>query len=248
MTTDGNQAYMIEQGDVERPKTGRPPIYATQGVISSGHYLTSMAGMRMLLSGGNAFDAVVAAGFAAAVVEPIAAYSLAAEGVFMLHHAQSGQTLSLSGQGVAPGKATLDYYKSQGVDEIPTGPGMQAPLSFTVPGVVDAFVSILERFGTKTLGEVLAPSIHYAEFGIPHYEYMIQRLAYPVAKEQFGNFPPGGLDVFYDNGELPQPTSMLVQKNLGRTLKKMVEAESAAAGGRVAGIMYSLRRIRHPSL
>ena len=64
-----------------KPPTGRPVVYATEGVISSGHYLTSIAGMRMLLSGGNAFDALVAAGFAAAVVEPIASYSLAAEGV-----------------------------------------------------------------------------------------------------------------------------------------------------------------------
>ena len=96
------------------PTTTRPVIHATQGVISSGHYLTSMAGMRMLLSGGNAFDAVVAATFAAAVVEPIATYSLGAEGVFMLYDAKSQDLLALSGQGVAPGKATVDFYKSQG--------------------------------------------------------------------------------------------------------------------------------------
>ena len=95
-------AYELEQGDIVLPPTGRPVVHSTQGVISSGHYLTSMAGMRMLLNGGNAFDAVVAAGFAAAVVEPIASYSLAAEGVFMLYHAASGDLLSLSGQGVAP--------------------------------------------------------------------------------------------------------------------------------------------------
>ncbi len=236
MTTDGNEAFMIEQGDVVRPKTGRPPIYATQGVISSGHYLTSMAGMRMLLSGGNAFDAVVAAGFAAAVVEPIAAYSLAAEGVFMLYHARSGELLSLSGQGVAPGKATVGFYKSKGLDAIPTGPGKDAPLSFTVPGVVDAYASLLERFGTKTLGEALAPAIHYAEYGIPHYEYMIQRLSYPATMKQWKHFPPGGMDIFYDNGELPKPGAMLVQKSLARTLKKMVEAENAAVGGRAERI------------
>ena len=75
--TNSQQIYTLEQGDPERPPTGRPVVYATQGVISSGHYLTSMAGMRMLLTGGNAFDAVAAAAFAAAVVEPIASYSLA---------------------------------------------------------------------------------------------------------------------------------------------------------------------------
>ena len=60
--------FILEQGDISKPPTGRPVIYATNGIISSGHYLTSMAGMRMLMSGGNAFDALVSATFAAAVV------------------------------------------------------------------------------------------------------------------------------------------------------------------------------------
>ena len=55
--------HELEQNDVALPDTGRPVIRAFQGVISSGHYLTSMAGMRILLNGGNAFDALVAAGF-----------------------------------------------------------------------------------------------------------------------------------------------------------------------------------------
>ena len=108
-------AYELEQGDVELPDTGRPVIRSTRGVISSGHYLTSMAGMRILLSDGNAFDALAAAGLAAAVVEPIASYSLAAEGVFMLYDSASGDLLSLSGQGGAPGKASLGFYQAQGL-------------------------------------------------------------------------------------------------------------------------------------
>ena len=52
-TTDNH--ISIDKGDTTRPPTGRPVVYGTQGVISSGHYLTSMAGMRMLLNGGNAF-------------------------------------------------------------------------------------------------------------------------------------------------------------------------------------------------
>ena len=196
---------ILEQGDVKKPETGRPVVYATQGVISSGHYLTSMAGMRMLLSGGNAFDAVVAASFAAAVVEPIASYSLAAEGVFMLYDAASGEMMSLSGQGVAPAKATIDFYRDQGLEEIPTGPGPLAHLSFTVPGLVDALMSLLERYGTKTLVEVLAPSISYAESGIPNYEYMIDRLEASEATEQFALYPPGGSDIFYPGGKTPRP-------------------------------------------
>jgi gamma-glutamyltranspeptidase/glutathione hydrolase len=224
----------LEQGDYVLPDTGRPVVRSTKGVVSTGHYLTSMAGMRMLLNGGNAFDAMVAAGFAAAVIEPIASYSLAAEGVFMLYDAASDELLSLSGQGTAPGKATAEFYKSQGFDRIPTGPGKDAHLSFTVPGIVAAYISIMERYGTMTIDEVLAPAIDYAENGIPHYEYMLNRLDNKNTGEQFDNYPPGGWDVFYDNKEVPKPGDTLIQPGLANTMKAMSAA--AVSGDRMAGL------------
>ena len=229
-------AASLEQSDVSLPPTGRPVVRSTEGVISSGHYLTSMAGMRMLLTGGNAFDALVAAGFAAAVVEPIASYSLAAEGVFMLYDAASGETLSLSGQGTAPGRATAEFYRAQGLNRIPTGPGDQAHLSFTVPGVVHAFISLLERYGTKPIGEVLRPAISYAEDGIPHYEYMLERLDSPVTAGQFDQYPPGGWEVFYQNRQVPAPGALLVQPGLADTLKAMADAAGNGSGSREDGL------------
>ena len=230
-------AYNLEQGDVALPPTGRPVVRSTQGVISSGHYLTSMAGMRVLLSGGNAFDALVAAGFAAAVVEPIASYSLAAEGVFMLYDAASGDLLSLSGQGTAPGKATPEFYASQGLERIPTGPGHdKAHLSFTLPGIVDAFISILEKYGTMSIDEVLAPAISYAGDGIPHYEYMLERLKSPATAEQFGQYSPGGWDVFYDGRKVPEAGSLLVQPGLANTLKAMASSGNNGSGSRAEGL------------
>src|SRR5438132_6583076 len=89
----------LEHTEVVRGTTGRPVVRSTHGVVASGHYLTSMAGMRMLLSGGNAFDAAAAMGFAAAVLEPTASYSLATEGVGMLYHAATGTVQALSGPG-----------------------------------------------------------------------------------------------------------------------------------------------------
>lgn len=235
-------SYELEQGDVVLPPTGRPVVHSTSGVISSGHYLTSMAGMRMMLNGGNAFDAAVAAGFAAAVIEPIASYSLAAEGVFMLYHAASGDLLSLSGQGVAPAKATADFYLSRGMDRIPTGPGSRAHFSFTVPGVVDAFISLLERYGTKPIEEVLAPAIKYAEEGIPNYEYMLERLKSPATLEQFGHYPPGGADIFYQDGQIPRPASLLVQPGLAATLKAMLRPganEATTETNRTEGLKFA---------
>ena len=221
-----------ELGDLGLPCTGRPVIYANNGIISSGHYLTSMAGMRMLLSGGNAFDALVAATFAAAVVEPVASYSLGAEATFMLYDSCSGDFLSLSGQGTAAEKATPEHFLSKGYEAIPTGPGSDAPMSFTVPGVTAACLSLLGKYGTKGVREVLTPAVEYAEQGIPNYEYMIARLGAGAAISQFKLFPPGGQHIFFENGEVPAPGSQLVQKNLGKILRYMYQAADNAGGDR----------------
>ena len=106
--------------------TTRPVVSGSGGVISSGHPLVSMAGMRMLLLGGNAFDAAAAAGFAAAVIEPTASYSLCSECVAIIHDAKGDQTLVLSGQGPAPALATIATFAKNGFPRIPTGPGPNA--------------------------------------------------------------------------------------------------------------------------
>jgi gamma-glutamyltranspeptidase/glutathione hydrolase len=224
-----------EHTDVQRT-TGRPVLYGTQGIVSTGHYLTSMAAMRMLLHGGNAFDAAVAAGFAAAVTEPTASYTLAAEGVGLVYHAASGELLALSGQGVAPRAATVAWFRARGLEKITTGPGNQAHLSFTVPGVVDAYLQLLGRFGSKTVAEVLEPAIGYAERGFPMYEYMHRMLDSAETRAQFNLYPPGGMEIFYPGGQRPPVGSLFKQTQLGRTLRLLVDAERAAAGTRHAGI------------
>ncbi|RMF86429.1 MAG: hypothetical protein D6736_15135 [Nitrospinota bacterium] len=235
------KVHEMEHHETERATT-RPVVSGTQGVVSTGHPLTSMAAMRMLLSGGNAFDAAVAAGFAAAVVEPIASYSLAAEGVFLLYHAGSRQIRVLSGQGVAPQRATVAFFRQQGLEKIPTGPGDKAHLSFTVPGVVDAYITLLATYGTKTLAEVLAPAIHYAEHGFPMYGYMYRMLQIPETRTQFRLYPPGGMEVFYPGGNPPPVGTLLVQRALGNTLKKLVEAEQQRPGHRLAGLEAARQR------
>ena len=171
MTVVAGRVHEMEHHTADWTTT-RPVVSGTQGVVASGHPLVSMAGMRMLLAGGNAFDAAVAAGFAAAVVEPTASYTLCGECVALIHDARSGQTLSLSGQGTAPARATRAFFRGRGLDKIPTGPGSDAHLSFTVPGAVDAYLTVLETLGTRSVSEVLAPALSYAEHGFPMYEYM----------------------------------------------------------------------------
>ena len=215
---------------------GRPVIRGRRGIVCTGHYLTSMAAMRLLLSGGNAFDAAAAACLAAAVVEPTASYSLAAEGVGMFCHAASGELAALSGQGVAPQLATIEAFRSRGLEKIPTGPGPQAHLSFTVPGVVDACIRLLENYGSKKLADVLAPAVEYAESGFPMYEYMHRMLGGPDTRAQFDLYPPGGTDVFYPGGSPAAVGEPFAQPRLGATLRLLMETDAQAGGSREDGL------------
>jgi gamma-glutamyltranspeptidase / glutathione hydrolase len=235
MTSATGRIHEIEHHASDRATT-RPVIAGTQGVVAAGHPLVSMAGMRMLLAGGNAFDAAVAAGFAAAVVEPTASYTLCGECVALVHDARRGATRAVSGQGVAPGLATIARFRERGLDRIPTGPGPEAHLSFTVPGAVDAYLTVLETYGTRTVGEVLAPAVQYAERGFPMYEYMHRLLGVPETRSQFDLYPPGGTAVFYPGGRAPEVGELFVQPALAGTLRRLVEAEARGRGHRVAGI------------
>ena len=241
MTNQLPGVHEMEHHDADRATT-RPVVSGSQGVISSGHPLVSMAGMRMLLSGGNAFDAVAAAGFAAAVVEPTASYTLMGECVALIHDARRGETRALNAQGSAAALSTIAFFRGRGLDRIPTGPGKDAPLSFTVPGAVDGFLTLLETYGTKTVAEVLAPAVHYAERGFPMYEYMYRMLSIPESRSQFDLFPPGGTDVFYPSGRTPRVGELLVQPALAGTLRRLVEADATARGHRAAGIAAARAR------
>src|SRR5262245_4516970 len=241
MTQQVPRVHEMEHHTTERVTT-RPVVSGTQGVVASGHPLVSMAGMRMLLAGGNAFDAAVAAGFAAAVVEPTASYTLCGECVALVHDARRGETRALSGQGTAPALATIQFFRGRGLDRIPTGPGKDAHLSFTVPGAVDAYLTLLEELGTKTVSEVLAPALQYAERGFPMYEYMHRMLAIPETRSQFDIYPPGGMAVFYPNGRVPAVGELFVQPALAGTLRKLAEVDAQACDHRVAGIAAARQR------
>jgi gamma-glutamyltranspeptidase/glutathione hydrolase len=222
--------------------TARPLVSGTQGIVVAGHPLVSMAGMRMLLAGGNAFDAAVAAGFAAAVVEPTASYTLCGECVALVHDARRREIHALSGQGPAPALATTAFFRDRGLDRIPTGPGPQAHLSFTVPGAVDAYFTLLETYGTRTLGEALAPAVECAERGFPMYEAMQRLLDTSDGRAQFDVYPPGGSAVFYPGGRSLAAGEVLVQPALGATLRHLVEADRQGRGDRVAGIAAARQR------
>lgn len=151
--------------------------------------------------------------------------------------------MALSGQGAAPAAATIDAFRRRGLDRIPTGPGPNAHLSFTVPGAVDAYFTLLEAFGTRRVRDVLRPAVEYAEGGFPMYEYMHRMLAIPETRPQFALYPPGGAATFYPGGEPPRVGERLTQPALAATLQRLADADTAA--DRMAGIAAARSRFYH---
>ncbi|MFF3560770.1 gamma-glutamyltransferase family protein [Streptomyces sp. NPDC002574] len=144
--------------------TTRPTLQGTFGMVSSTHWLASHSAMAVLESGGNAYDAAVAAGFVLHVVEPHL-NGPAGEVPIVLAPA-GGEVRVLCGQGPAPAGASVEHYRSLGLDLVP-GTG---PLAAAVPGAFDAWMVLLRDHGSKPLDEVLSYAIGYAEHGHPAVE------------------------------------------------------------------------------
>jgi gamma-glutamyltranspeptidase / glutathione hydrolase len=142
--------------------TTRPELRGTFGAVASTHWLGTQTGMAVLERGGNAFDAICAAGFVLQVVEP----HLNGPGgdlPAVFWSAERGEPLVLCAQGVSPAAATIERYRSLGHVLVP-GTGL---LAACVPGSVGGWLLLLEEFGTWPLADVLAYAIDYAENGYP---------------------------------------------------------------------------------
>jgi gamma-glutamyltranspeptidase/glutathione hydrolase len=140
----------------------RSAVLARRGMVATSQPLAAMAGLRALLAGGNAADAAVAAAAMLNVVEPFST-GVGGDCFALVYEAKSGQVTALNGSGRAPAAFTLEEARRLGLEEMP----LTGPLTVTVPGTVSGWVALLERFGTMSLGECLAPAIATAEEGFP---------------------------------------------------------------------------------
>ncbi len=205
------------------PFTTRPEIIGTFGVVASTHWLGTAAGMAALEKGGNAFDAAAAAGFALQVVEPHL-NGPAGEVPILLHSARTGRTDVICGQGVAPAAATIDVYRSLGLDLVP-GTGL---LAAVVPGAFDAWMLMLRDHGTMEVAEVLDTAIGYAETGFALIPRATQAIA--AVRDLFRTEWPSSASVFLPGGDIPEPHQLFRSPTLARTYRRIVK--EAKAGGR----------------
>jgi gamma-glutamyltranspeptidase len=190
------------------------PVLGTRGMVAAAHYLATQAGMQVLMQGGNAIDAAIAANAAMTVVYP--STCSAGGDVFMLIWEEKTQQLyALNGSGRAPGGMTPEYFAAQGMSEIPT----RGPLSINIPGAVDGWFEALTRFGTLPMETILAPAIAYAEEGMP-VSPKLHTWFDKAAKDVLGPWSSSA-ETYLAGGRVPRTGEILRQPNLARTYKTL---------------------------
>ena len=140
----------------------RSMVASTAGVVASESVLASEVGARILEAGGNAIDAAVATNAMMGLVAPMND-GIGGDLFAIVYEAKSGKLYGLNASGWAPAALTAEYLRNKGMATMP----QRGIHSVTVPGAVDGWAKLLQRFGTKTFADVLAPAIRYAEVGFP---------------------------------------------------------------------------------
>ena len=202
----------------------------TRGVVTSGHYLATAAGFRIMEQGGNAIDAAAAMCFCLNLLEPQSC-GLGGEVPTLIYSAQDRKVYSLSGMGWSPQAFTIDWCRNNNIDLIP-GDGY---LPACVPSVVDSWALAVARFGKLSFTQVLQPAIELAENGFAIYAGL--RNSLKAGERKYTELYPTTGEVYLRGGRAPETGDVLRNPDWANTLKQMCAAEQAAKGkGRVAGI------------
>lgn len=212
------------------PFTTRPVVMGTRGVVTSGHYLATAAGFRIMEQGGNAIDAAAAMCFCLNLLEP-QSNGIGGEVPTLVYSAKERKAFAVCGMGWSPKAFTIAWCREHDIDLIP-GDGY---LPASVPAVVDTWAEAVARFGTMGFAQVLQPAMELAESGFPVYEGLHAALATNAKK--FGERYPTTAEIYCPKGRVPGVGEVLRNPDWANVLKTMCQAEAAARHkGRVAGI------------
>ena len=210
----------------------RSEVLAQNGMVATSHPLATQIGIDILKKGGNAIDAAIAANAALGLMEPTGC-GIGGDLFAIVWDAKSKQLYGLNASGRSPKKLTLNYFKEKGMTKIPS----MGPLPVSVPGAVDGWFELHERFGSMDMSAILSPAISYAEKGFPVTELIGHYLQY-VKRYQARGFP--NIEDTYitqNGGALPKEGEIYKNPYLANTYRKIIQGgREAFYNGEIAEI------------
>ena len=193
----------------------RSEVIGQNGMVATSHPLATQIGLDILKQGGTAVDAAIAANIALGLMEPTG-NGIGGDLFAIVWDAKTKELHGLNASGPAPKNLSIDYFKQQGLTKIPS----YGPLPVTVPGAVDGWVKLHERFGKLKFESLFEPTIEYAIKGFP----ITETIAYYLDRSQkrFENYPNFN-EVWVKNGKMPQKGEIFKNPQLANTLKTIAK-------------------------
>ena len=193
------------------PFSTRSEVIASNGMVATSHPLATQVGIDILKKGGNAIDAAIAANAAIGLMEPTG-NGIGGDLFAIIWIEKEKKLYGLNASGRSPSSLDLDFFKTNNYSSIPA----YGPLPVSVPGCVDGWFELNERFGSMKMNSILKPAIEYAENGFPVTELVSYYME--LASNNFYNYP-NFKETYFINGAPPEKGELFKNLDLANTLK-----------------------------
>ena len=194
---------------------GRSAVRAQHGMVSTSHPIASAIGLEMLLEGGSAVDAAIAASAVLTIAEPHMT-GIGGDCFALVGQDGSEDITAINGSGPAPKGITLDALTTLGLSEIPR----HSPHAVTVPGAVGAWYALHQRFGKLDWDRIMSPALDYATHGMAVHDRVARDWALNTSNI---SKDADAAQQYLNNGLAYQPGEIFRQPQLAKALKAIVK-------------------------
>lgn len=213
----------------------RSEVIAKNGMVATSHPLATQIGLDILKKGGNAIDAAIGANIALGLMEPTG-NGIGGDLFVIIWDEESKKLYGLNASGPSPKDITIDYFEENNLSKIPS----YGPLPITVPGVVDGWIKMHERFGSMNFEDLFIPTINYARNGFP----ITETIAYYLkgSSERFKSYP-NFKDIWMPNNKILVKGDFFKNPHLANTLEIISKTKRKSFyEGEIAKVMASFVR------
>ena len=221
-------------------KWSRSPVIAQHGMAATAHPLATQIALQIMKDGGNAVDAAIAANAALGLMEPTG-NGIGGDLFAIIYDPKTDKLYGVNGSGRSPAGQSLSDLKAKlgGADKLPS----VGVLPITIPGTVDGWFTMHERFGSKPMSEVLAPTVKYAREGHPIAPvigmYLDRNLRGFTRRLETVDFEfDNARATYFKGGKAPKAGEVFTNPDLGNTLETIGrEGRDAFYKGSLAKVM-----------
>lgn len=193
----------------------RSEVLAQNGMAATSQPLATQAALDILQKGGSAMDAAIAANAVLGLVEP-ASCGIGGDIFAIVWDAEAQQLYGFNGSGRSPGDLTIEYFQERDMSYVP----FLGPLPVSVPGCVDGWFELHDKFGRLEMKEVLQPAIDYASNGFPVSEVIAFEMASAYERREG---LPGFAETYMPNGRTPRKGEIFKNPGLANTYRQIAD-------------------------